>query len=175
MKRLIFSLILFVLLVSEGVALDLLPSSLTASDTLIVPHWVLMFLVLLTLFYDTNDSFFSIMYGVAFGLLIDVVYTNILGGYMFAYPFAIYIVHLLKRLLQTNLTMTIIIASIGILITELLLYFVYSIVGAIDAAMSDFLLSRFLPTLLANILFLIPAYVLSAKWLQRWGQEQFGS
>src|SRR5699024_4560194 len=124
MKRLIFPLILFVLLVSEGVALDLLPSSLTASDTLIVPHWVLMFLVLLTLFYDTNDSFFSIMYGVAFGFLIDVV---------------------------------------------------YSIVGAIDAAMSDFLLSRFLPTLLANILFLIPAYVLSAKWLQKWGQEQFGS
>ncbi|HLR71677.1 MAG TPA: rod shape-determining protein MreD, partial [Pseudogracilibacillus sp.] len=93
MKRLLFLIILFGLLVLEGVAIDLLPAILTSSETLIVPHWVLIFLIIITLFYDTSETFFSIIYGVIFGFLIDVVYTDVLGVYMFVYPFTLYIVH----------------------------------------------------------------------------------
>ncbi len=174
MKRLVFPLILFLLLVSEGVALDLLPSSLTSSDTLIVPHWVLMFLILISLFYDTNDTFFAIVYGVCFGLLVDVVYTGVLGAYMFVYPFSLYMVHLLKRFLQTNLSMTIIIAIIAISMTEFLLFFIYSIVDVVEVTMTTFLIRRLLPTVLANIIFIIPTYMLSVKHLQTWSSEQLG-
>ncbi|MEI3605831.1 rod shape-determining protein MreD [Pseudogracilibacillus sp. SE30717A] len=174
MKRLLFPLILFLLLVSEGVALDLLPSFLTSSDTLIVPHWVLMFLILVCLFYDTSETFFAIVYGVCFGLLVDVVYTGVLGVYMFIYPFSLYIVHLLKRFLQTNLSMTIIIAFITISITEFLLFFIFTIVDIVDVTMTTFLLHRLLPTILANIIFLIPIYLLSVKHLHRWSDEHFG-
>lgn len=174
MKRLVFPLILFILLVSEGVAIDLLPSSLTSSDTLIVPHWVLIFLVLINLFYDKSDTYFSIVYGVFFGLLVDVVYTGILGAYMFVYPFSVYIVHLLKRFLQTGLSMTVVIAAICLIVAEFLLFFIYSIVNLIDITFIPFLLHRLLPTVLANILFLIPAYLLSVKHLERWSNEQLG-
>lgn len=171
MKRLMFPVILFFLLVSEGIALDLLPATLTSSDYLIVPHWVLVFLILINLFYDSDETYFSIVYGVFFGLLIDVVYTSILGAYMFVYPFTLYIVHLLKRFLQTNFVMTIIILSISILITELFIYMIYSLVDLIEITIVSFLLHRFVPTLLANMIFLIPIYLFTVKFLKKWHIE----
>lgn len=174
MKRIIFPFILFFLLVCEGIALDLLPSSLTSSEILIIPHWVLIFLILMAMFYDTNDTFYAIIYGVIFGLLIDVVYTGVLGVYMFAYPFTLYIVHILKRLLQTNLSMTIIITIVSIFITELLLLLIFSIVGVVEISKAHFFVHRLLPTILANILFLIPIYLLSTKKLMKWSSEQLG-
>src|SRR5690625_398766 len=171
MKRLMFPVILFFLLVSEGIALDLLPATLTSSDYLIVPHWVLVFLILINLFYDSDETYFSIVYGVFFGLLIDVVYTSILGAYMFVYPFTLYIVHLLKRFLQTNFVMTIIILSISILITELFIYMIYSLVDLIEITIVSFLLHRFVPTLLANMIFLVPIYLFTVKFLKKWRIE----
>lgn len=174
MKRLIFPVILFLLLVSEGIALDLLPAALTSSDTLIVPHWVLIFLILIGLFYDSDETFFSIIYGIVFGLLIDIVYSGILGVYMFVYPFSLYIAHLLKRLLQTNLHMTILIAIISMIVVEILLLFIYTVVGIVETTPSLFIVHRLLPTLLANVLFIIPLYLLSARTLKNWSQEQSG-
>lgn len=172
MRRLAFPLILFFLLLSEGVALDLLPNILTSAETLIVPHWIFMFLLLIVLFYDTDDTFYAVMYGVFFGFCVDIVYVGILGVYMFVYPFTLYIVQLLKRMLQTNVYMTIIIAMVGISIIEVLLYFIYSFVGIVEVTMTNFLLHRLLPTILANVLFLVPLYFLSANILMRWSQER---
>src|SRR5699024_7781387 len=125
-KRLIFPIILFLILVSEGVAIELLPTSLSSTYMLITPHWVFIFLLLITLLYDTNETFFAIIYAVFFGLLIDVVYTGVLGVYMFVYPFSVYIVHLLKRFIQTNLYMTIVISAVSLFIIELLLFLIFS-------------------------------------------------
>lgn len=175
MKRLFFPAILFLILVCEGVAIEFLPNSLASADILISPHWVFIFLLLISLLYDTNDTFFAIVYGVAFGLLIDIVYTGVLGLYMFVYPFTLYIVHLLKRFLQTNIYMAIIVASISLFILEILLLLVFSIIGYVDVTNMYFLLHRFIPTLLANLLFLVPVYLLSANKLRSWRKEQLES
>lgn len=173
MKRLFFPFMLFFLLVCEGIALDLLPAVLTSAEIYIIPHWVLIFLILVSLFYDGEETFYAIIYGVCFGLLIDIVYTGVLGVYMFVYPFSLYIVHLLKRILQTNLVMTLFNAMLAIIVTELLLLFIFSIVGIIDISRADFILTRLLPTLLANLLFLIPLYFLFRKPFRKWATEQF--
>ena len=172
LKNLLIFSVSFLLLISEGIALDLLPASLTSSDTLIVPHWVLMFLILIAVLYDTDETFFSIIYGIVFGLLIDIVYTDVLGVYMFVYPFALYIAHLLKRLLQTNIHMTILIATISMIVVEVLLLFIYSVVGIVETTATSFIVKRLLPTLLANILFLIPLYLFSVNILRSWNKEQ---
>jgi len=172
MKRLILPFILFLFLVSEGVALDILPNILSSSETLIIPHWTFVFLAMIAIFYDTNDTFYAVFYGVLFGFLIDVVYVGVLGVYMFVYPFTVYIVQLLKRLLQTNLYMSIIITVIGVGLIEILLYIIYFFVGIVDASMPYFILHRLLPTILANVLFLIPLYFLFADTLMRWSREQ---
>src|SRR5690625_6893718 len=76
MKRLYVPLILLLFVVLEGVALDLLPVQLLNTKTLIVPHWVLIILIFIVIFYDLEDTYYSIIYGIIFGLLIDIVYTG---------------------------------------------------------------------------------------------------
>lgn len=172
MKKLLLPCILFFLLVFEGIALDLLPSKLLSTNILLVPHWVLLFLILITLFYDKEDTFYSIIYGILFGLLVDVVYTGVLGVYMFVYPFTLYIVHLLKSFLQTNLVMTLFISSVAIVVTELLLLFIYNMIGIVDVSTAHFFVHRLIPTLLANLIFLLPLYFIATKGLMRWSSEQ---
>lgn len=168
MKRLYIPLILFLLLALEGVALDLLPTSLLESQSILTPHWVLVFLVFIALFYDNEETYYSIIYGALFGLLIDIVYTNVLGVYMFSYAVGIYIVYVLKKLLHTNLVVTILLGIVGISMTELLIQFIYSFVGITDLPMKDYMIYRLIPTVLANLLFLIVIYPFSRKRLMKW-------
>src|SRR5690625_3669251 len=97
MRRLYIPIILFLLLALEGVAIDFLPSVLTDHKTLLIPHWVLIYSFLIALFYDHDYTYYSMIYAAIFGFLIDIVYTDILGVYMFAYALGTYIVLLLKR------------------------------------------------------------------------------
>lgn len=172
MKRLLIPLILFVLVVFEGVAIDLLPDSFIASQFIIVPHWVLIYLILVSLFYDTADSFYAVIYGIAFGLLIDIVYTGVLGVYMITYAIGIYAIMLMKRVLQANWYMTIIMSIIAIVIVEFTLGFIYSVVNIAEPLSFGFIKYRLLPTILANIIILGLLYPLSSKRLESWGRNQ---
>lgn len=167
-----YFIILFILLVLQGIAIDLLPSSLTTSDVLIVPHWLLLFLTLIAIKYDRNETFYAIIYAIIFGLLIDIVYTGTLGIYMFVYPVAVYTAHILKRMFQTNIVVSSLIAMISIAVAEVLIYYIYKILGMIDATMSYFLLYRLLPTSFANLLFFLVIYGIFSQLLVRWSNEQ---
>lgn len=79
MKHLYLPLILFLLLITEGVALEILPSSIVLSDTLIVPHWVFICLIFIAVLYDNENTYYSVLYALIFGILIDIVYTGVLG------------------------------------------------------------------------------------------------
>ena len=169
MKRLYLPLILFFIMIFEGVAQDLIP--FMSSNTLIIPHWVFIFLVFITIFYDERDNYSAIYYAILFGLLIDVVFTGILGVYMFSYAIVIYIVHRLKVLVHANFYMTLILGIIGVSLTDLLIYIIYSVVGLTNMNWGDYLFYRLLPTVLANAIFLIIFYPVIKKRLLRWGRE----
>lgn len=168
MRRLFFFPILFLILVFEGVALKLLPEKIVNTNLLIVPHWVFIFLVLIALFYDKSETYFSVLYAVIFGLLVDIVYTGILGVYMFTYPVSIYVIQLLKNVFHTNLYTSILMTSIGLIITEAVIHFVYLAVAITDMPWTDHLFYRLIPTLFANLFLLILIYPLFKNLLIRW-------
>jgi rod shape-determining protein MreD len=168
MRHIFLPLILLFLVVLEGVALDILPSSLIDGDILITPHWVLMFLVLIAMFYDSNNSYHSIIYAVFTGLLIDIAYTGILGVYMFTYAVVIYIIHELRNLLHSNIYSSLLFGIIGLTIAELIINLIYYVVGIMDSIWIDYLMERLLPSILANSIFLLIIYPLFAKRLDKW-------
>ncbi|MFD1171410.1 rod shape-determining protein MreD [Oceanobacillus picturae] len=172
MKRLYLPLILFLFLVMEGVALDLLPGSLLTGDLLIVPHWVLIYLVFITIFYDKETTYFSIIYALTFGLLIDVVYTGILGVYMFSYAFAIYITHLLNKMLHGNIHVSILLGAVAVILSDISIHVIYLVAGVNDMMWKDYFMTRLLPTLISNLVFLVVLYPIVVKRLTTWGQEQ---
>ncbi|HLR64463.1 MAG TPA: rod shape-determining protein MreD [Pseudogracilibacillus sp.] len=165
MKRLFIPLILFLLVVLEGVAIGLLPERLLTSSYLIVPHWVFIALALLSIFYDSYDTVNAVIYAAVFGLLIDIVYTDLLGVYMFSYAVGIFVVHLLKRLLIENLLLTILMTVIGLMVTEVIIVAAYTLADSINNPVQSIVIDRFLPTLIANLIFLLILYPLVTKTL----------
>src|SRR5690625_7032993 len=85
MNRIYLPLVLFLVMVLEGVALELLPATVTDGKLLIISHWVLISLVFSAIFFDDEHTSYSVVYAIIFGLLIDIVYIHILGIYMFTY------------------------------------------------------------------------------------------
>src|SRR5699024_2621042 len=173
MRPLLFFIPLFLILVIEGIAIDFLPQFLAKTNLLITPHWIFMFLLLMTFKFDTNNTFYAVIYGAFFGILVDIVYSDVLGIYMFIYPFVIYLVHISKHFLQTNFYMLLIIASASLLVVEVLLFIVYSFVLSLDLSQAYFLFNRYIPTLIANLLFLLLLYVLFSGMMERWRRDLF--
>ncbi|MFC2948483.1 rod shape-determining protein MreD [Virgibacillus sediminis] len=172
MKRLYIPAILFIMTILEGVALELLPPNIVSGEMLIIPHWVLMFLILLAIFYDKESTYYSVMYALVFGLLIDIVYTGILGVYMFSYAAAIYFVLGLKKLLHDNILTGLILGIVGIISADIFINIIYMIVGIAPNGWEYYFTYRLWPTVLANLLFLIIIYPIFAKRLIGWSDNQ---
>ncbi|RDW21665.1 rod shape-determining protein MreD [Oceanobacillus chungangensis] len=172
MKRLYIPLLLFLLLILEGVAIDFLPSTVVMGNQLFTPHWVAGFLVLVAVLYDKDDTYFAVVYALIFGLLLDAVYAGVLGVYMFSYTVSIYIIQNLKKMLHGNFFVVVLLGVVGIIIADIMIYIIYLIIGMTDMFWQDYLFNRLLPTVLLNLLFMIIIYPLFAKRVQRWGNEQ---
>lgn len=160
------------LTVLEGVATEILPRSLLESNSFLIPHWVLIFLILITVFYDREHTYVSIFYGVIFGLLIDVVYTEVLGIYMFSYAFTLYIIHVLKKVFHENFYITTFLGMIGVSLADLTIHSIYYTIGKTNLVWDDYLFYRLIPTVLANLVFLMILYPLLKNKLMRWRKEQ---
>ncbi|SRR5690625_108684 len=174
MKRLVtISLIMLLLLAIEGVAIELLPSFIKLSQVYLTPHWLLLFLIIVVSFGYPNDSTIPITFAVVFGLMTDIVYTGILGVYMFMLALSVYSSQLLNRLLQANLWMLLLIAFASITVMEVGLLSIYSLIGIPTMSLNNFLLYRYIPTVVANLLFLLIIYVPSRKLLHWMKEESF--
>lgn len=170
MKRLYLPLLLFFLLTFEGVVPDLLPFQ--SPSTIIVPHFVLVLLVLITVFYDKENTYAAVLYSIIFGLLIDVVYTGVLGVYMFGYGIVIYAIHKLKVLVHANFYVVTLLGFLSVALAEVFIYIVYLTIGITTVGWGDYLYYRLLPTVLANFLFFIVLYPIIANKLAIWSKEQ---
>jgi len=168
MNRFYLPLVLFLVMVLEGVALELLPVNITSGKSLIISHWVLICLVFSAIFYDDEESNYSLIYAIIFGLLIDVVYIHVLGVYMFTYAITIYIIKKLTRLLHSNLASTLLCGILGIILADWFIYIIFTMIGYTDLSLGDYLIYRLLPTMLANIIFLILIYPILSKKFSQW-------
>lgn len=158
MRKTLLIIALFFLLVLEGVALELLPENLLNLSIIIIPHWILVFLIMLSFFYEEKNPQDFIVYAIVFGLLVDIVYTDTLGVYMFSYGLALYTAILLKRVLQENIVMTIFTTIISVILAEAIISGIYTMLGITSVYWVDNLTLRLLPTIIANIVFLLIIY-----------------
>lgn len=172
MKQLYFSIFLFLLLALEGIAFELLPSTFVDGNLMFIPHWIYIFLLFIVLFYDNEFTYYSIIYGIVFGLLIDIVYTDVLGVYMFAYPVSLYVIKELKNFFHTTIYITIILGIIGLAITDIIILTVYLAVGIVDISWASYFTYRLLPTIVANIIFLLFLYPMLKNRLLKWQEEE---
>ncbi|RWZ59941.1 rod shape-determining protein MreD [Halobacillus fulvus] len=172
MRRYYIALLSLFLLVFQGMAMSLLPANLVYSDLLITPHWVLVLLLLTAIFYDREDTYVAVVYAIIFGLLIDVVYTGILGVYMITYTLIAYTIFRMNKWLVSNFLGTFLLVVIGIVLADTMLYMVYSFVQVTEMTWGEYALFRLLPTLAANMIFFVVLYPLVKGKLEKWSSER---
>mgnify|MGYP001449026446 CR=1 FL=1 len=172
MKKIYLPLILFILLILEGLTINYLPNEIAFSDYLITAHWILAFLVYTTVYYDNENTYYSIIYAFIFGLFIDIIYTGVLGVYMFSYGIVTYVLRVMQKWLHRNVFVLILFGVTAFVLSDLLIYLMYAVVGITEMIWRDYWLMRSVPTLIANLLFLLLLFPLFKNRLVQWGNEQ---
>ncbi|KGP73887.1 rod shape-determining protein MreD [Pontibacillus yanchengensis] len=172
MKRLLLPLTLLLFLVLEGTAMDFLPKEWLLANYYIIPHWVLVVLTYIAIFYDFDSTYYCVLYGIIFGLLIDLIYTDMLGVYMFTYGLVIYITHGFKKMLHSNVFVTLLLTIVAIVLADAIIYVLYSFIQATEMVWETYTLMSLLPTLAANVLFAVLLYPLLPGKLQEWSESQ---
>ena len=102
MSRLFPPLMLFGLIILQGINFLFIPDSFEASGFIVTIHGVFVFLIMIGLYYDEETSYYSLLYAIINGLILDIVYSPVIGVYMFSYAVVMYVVHHLRKVLHVN-------------------------------------------------------------------------
>ncbi|MGM9926557.1 MAG: rod shape-determining protein MreD [Bacillus sp. (in: firmicutes)] len=152
MKKFYIPLVVLGLFILESLFVNILSAQLFHSERIYVPRFLIIFFTFFAV-YGNNRS--AIWYSMVVGLLFDIVYTEILGIYMFVFPVVTYLVCKAMKILQNNIFMVSVIALVAIALTEVIVYFVNAILGFAPMSLQVFSTIRLLPTLLLNLVAII--------------------
>lgn len=119
-----------------------------------VPHFLFIGLLFLTIYVGKKQG---IIYGFIFGILFDIVNTEILGIYMFLFPFVAYLVSKFMNVMQANIITVFLSSLIGIALLEVGVYEMNVLIHVTDMDYMTFFKMRFYPTLIFNAVFIILA------------------
>lgn len=152
MKRLILPLIAFLFFIMEGSFSNLLAGNIFGGDKLIIPRFIMILIAFITIYGSRKNG---MLYGFILGIMYDVVYTEILGIYMFMLPFLAYLIAKIMRILQSNLLVTVLTSLSFITLLEVIVYQINILIGFAHIDFQSFLKVRLVPTLLLNLAFLV--------------------
>src|SRR5690625_6025011 len=74
-------------------------------------------------------------------------------------------------MIHANIYGTLLLGFTGVIFADLLINLIYTVVGITDMLWTDYFIYRLLPTVLANLLFLIVLYPVFMKRLVTWRRE----
>ncbi|MCA1318757.1 rod shape-determining protein MreD [Bacillus tianshenii] len=150
MRKYVLPALILCLFVLESMTVDMLFLGNIKEDWVIVPRYVLITLILCTIY---TGSYIGIIFGMVFGLLYDIVYTEVLGVYLFAYPVASYFVSKLMKALQANIFIAFFMIVLAVAGVEYLVYSIHTLIGTTNILHQDYLTGRLVPTLIFNAIF----------------------
>lgn len=152
MKHFILSLVALLFFVFDSIFSQLFAGHLLGKSSIIVPYFMMIFVFFLTIYGSRK---FGMIYGAILGLAYDVVYTEILGIYMFLIPFLAYLMVKSLKVLQSNWIIVICLSLIFVGIAEVVIYEMNVIMSFAKLTFSEFAVRRLLPTMGLNLVFIL--------------------
>ncbi len=152
MQKFLLPLLLLFFFILESVFSSVVPTHLFGESSIAVPHFIFIVLLFITIYYNPVKG---IYFSMIFGFLFDIVYTELIGIYLFAYPILAYLVSNAMRILQVNLFIVSVLILVSITALEYYVYGFLLLLGRAHLSGMVFLTDRVFPTLILNIIFLI--------------------
>jgi rod shape-determining protein MreD len=153
-KKFLLPLLFLFLFILESLFVQFLPEKVFGFERIFAPHFLFTGLLFLTIFVGKKQG---IIYAAIFGLLFDIVYVEIIGIYLFLYPFVAYLVDRLMQVMQVNIIIAFLVSLVGIALLEIGAYEMNYLIHVTDLDFNSFITLRFYPTLLLNAVFIILA------------------
>lgn len=152
MSRILLPFLFIMLFIAESIFVELLPGDIFDGKYIIVPHFLMIAILFLTVY---GPKKYWLFYAFIFGLLFDVVYTEIIGIYLFIFPVVSYLISKLMKVLQTNIIIVSFVALVGVTLVELSSYEMNFLIHQTEMDFSSYISLRLLPTLLLNLIFIV--------------------
>lgn len=154
MNRFLLPALFAFLFILESLFVELLPAEIFNSDRILAPHFLMAGILFLTAYVNPKHG---ILYGFIFGLLYDIVYTEIIGIYLFMFPFIAYLFANMLRILQSNILIISVLSLLGIALLEVGAYEMMHLIHVTTLDFSAYVKIRLVPTLVLNLAFIILA------------------
>jgi rod shape-determining protein MreD len=127
-------------------------------DTVLIPRFVMMIIICISIYLSRVQAVF---YGLVFGFLHDIIYTDLIGVYLFSMAFTVYIIGMVKRFFYPNLLTSLFLALLGAGILDTMVYGLYAIINVVSLSFENFAYERLFPSLLLNgVIFVLMYYPL---------------
>ncbi|MFD2446217.1 rod shape-determining protein MreD [Bacillus sp. CGMCC 1.16607] len=152
MSRFLPFVLFFLFFIFESLFIELFPAKLFHKDWIIVPHFLVAGILLLTIYGNRK---LGIWYGLLFGLLFDIVYTEIIGVYLFMIPLTAYFVSKMMKILQSNIIIATFVVLLGIALMEIVVFEMNFLIHVTSMPFPQYVSMRLLPTLVLNFIFII--------------------
>lgn len=169
MRRFFLPVILFILFIFESVFVDIIPPESFNIDRFFVPRFVMVVAIFMTIYFDRLQA---IYYAIGFGLLFDIIYTDLIGIYMFSIPLVVYLVSLVMKVMHSNLFIVLTFTLLGVSALEFIIYGLYLLIGKVDMYIDVFLYNRLFPTLVLNGVFVILIFYPLRRFLNMLQQQR---
>ncbi|SFM05564.1 rod shape-determining protein MreD [Gracilibacillus orientalis] len=168
----LIALICFILVILEG-TLATINLPFLQDEWVFVSHFLFMFLLYVTIFFEKESTYYAILLSILFSFIIDIVYTDVIGVYIFAYTAVLYAARGLMKVLQSNFLIAILMTTVGVVATDILIFFLYNIIQVHENSWYLYWQNRLIPTSIWNILFGLLIYLIFAKKLTKWSYIKF--
>ena len=121
-------------------------------EWILVPRFLFCMLFFIVLFYNRSQGF---IYAFVFGLIFDIVHTEVLGVYMVLFPLLMFILDRLMTIFHHHLIIIIFVTLLGVTGLEFLVYELNILLQVTNMNLESFVQQRLLPTIYMNGIFLI--------------------
>jgi rod shape-determining protein MreD len=151
--------------VLEGTLVEWVIPPTWQTKVYVVPHLVLIAVLYISMF---TNRYLGLTYGLAFGLLQDVIYYgHSIGVYSFSLGLVGYAAGLSFRRAQFGIVTSLLVALFGLLLYETMIFGIYRVfLNVIRLTMEWAFLHQMLPSTLFNLLLALALYVPARKWLE---------
>ena len=152
MRKVLIGCLISFMFILESVFLELLPTDPFGKNWIFVPYFLLITILFFSVYGNRNVG---VIYGFVFGLLFDIVYTEILGIYFFTFPFIIYIFNKLMKIFHSNIVVVSVMCLLAVSALEIIVYQVIKVINLTTIDFANFLHLRLFPSLGLNLIFIV--------------------
>lgn len=152
MKKAVLPLLLLFVFLLESMFSIVAPTELFWKNSIAVPHFLMIVLCFIAIYFSPMQG---VIYGLLFGFLFDIVYTELVGVYIFAFPLLTYLVYQAMRILQVNIFIVSVISLVSVAALEYYVYGFLTLIGRVHVTAQSFFTDRLLATMLLNGIFLL--------------------